>query len=249
MRTQCLSLLAVAAAAALTLPPMRADEETTSGPPVGQFHGPPFLAHVVSGKRFQDVRDRLKNELLEQKAPPEKIDEVLKRHEELLQSPIAEFGNYPVVAVLVRGDPEANREVTRKLLEKVDEAVEGHKEAYLNAFALFVSDDARSSATRKEEDPEALIKEAKARTRLAAGVKEIARGLKHVVVGFHPPEKLEAWHLQPGVTVLVYVKHRVRANHAFPEGKLQEDDIGRVLKSVDEVLKKRNALSAPTGKK
>jgi hypothetical protein len=220
--------------------------------------GSPFTPIVVSGKRIHTLREAVKKEFADTnkkltdmgQAPlkAEKLEEELKRYEEFPHSPVSEFGLLPVVAVFIREGPEPNVPLTRKFLDKLDAAITRDTTGLLSGFAIVVSPDARSSATNAEKDSEALIKEAKARNGLSEKVKELGKDLKHVVVGSHPPEKLESWGLsdEPGIVVLVYSKLHVQAKHAFAEGKLTEEDMDRVLKDVDKLVKKQR--KRPKGK-
>ena len=69
---------------------------------------------------------------------------------------------------------------------------------------------------------------------------ELAAPFKRVVIGFYPLENLKGYDIskQPGVTVLVYAKHKILANYAFAEGKLGEPQIAGVIKGIDELMKK-----------
>jgi len=147
----------------------------------------------------------------------------------------------PVVAIFIHEGPEPNVPLTRKLLEKVDEAIARDPNVSLNGFAIVVSPYAHSSATQIEKEPGALIKEAKERAALSAKVKQLGKGLRDVVVGYYPPEKLESWKLnpEPGVTVLVYAKLRVLADYAFAEGKMTEEGIDQMIKGVEKLMKKQ----------
>jgi hypothetical protein len=206
--------LTATVAAVLILSDLRAAQEFKSGLAPGRMIGGPFLPYNVNGKKGKD------------------------RYHDL----VCEFGNNPVVAVFVREGPEANDAPVWKLLEEVDRAVKRHREdAFLHAFAIFLSRDARSSITEKRnENPDELIAEAKAREKLKARLSEKAAPLEYVVVGMYPYASLKGYGIgdQPGVTVLVYAKHKVLANYAFPEGKLTDNEIGGVIKGVDALMKK-----------
>src|SRR5262249_7276373 len=114
---------------------------------------------------------------------------------------VCEFGLKPVVAVFVREDPEAkgegNEAVVQELLTKGDDAVERHRDtAYLHAFAVYLTPDARSSLTEKKiDDTERLVNEATAREKLTKRLAEVAEPLKHVVVGFYPAENLKGYEI------------------------------------------------------
>jgi hypothetical protein len=234
-------LLTVTLVAVLLLDGVQAAQEPKPGLAPGQMISGPFLPTVVSGNRLNTLRALLKKELQEKKAPAEQVEEALKHYEEFPHSPVTEFGLKPVAAIFIREGPEPNVPLTRKLLEKVDEAIERHRDASLNGFAIVVSPDAHSSTTQVEKEPGVLINEAKKRAALSDKVKQLAKGLKEVVVGYYPPEKLESWKLnpEPGVTVLVYAKHRLLENYAFAEGKMTEADIDRVIQGVDKLMKKQ----------
>jgi hypothetical protein len=44
---------------------------------------------------------------------------------------------------------------------------------------------------------------------------------------------------------MVYEKHKVRANWAFPEGKLKSADVEQVMKGVDTLFKKKRKPRQP----
>jgi hypothetical protein len=234
-------LLTVTVMAVLLLDDVRGAQGFKSGLEPGQMTPGPFLPTVVSGKHLNTLRTLLKKELEAKKAPAEQVDEALKQYDEFPHSPVTEFSNNPVVAIFIRESSEPNVPLTRKLLEQVDEAIRRDSSGLLHGFAILVSPDAQNSATRIEKEPGALIEEAKKRAALAEKVKQLGKGLKDLVVGYYPPEKLEGWKLnpEPGITVLVYAKHRVLANYAFPEGKLTDADIGQTIQGVEKLMKKQ----------
>jgi hypothetical protein len=236
-------LLTLTLLAVLLLDGLQAAQEFKSELAPGQMTGGPFTPTVVSGKRLNLLRQSIKKELEDQKPPAsaEKVAEALKYYEEFPHSPVTEFNNLPVVGIFIREGSEPNVPLTRKLLEKVDEAIARDPNVSLNGFAILVSPDAHSSTTQVEKEPGTLIKQAKRRTALSEKVKQLGKGLKDVVVGYYPPEKLTSWKLneEPGVTILVYARHRVLANYGFAEGKMTEEDIDRVLKGVEKLMKKQ----------
>jgi hypothetical protein len=242
MSMRCLiALLTLTLMTMLLRDDVRGAQGFKSGLENGQMIGGPFLPTVVSGKRLNLLRDSVTRELKQKNAPAEKVEEALKHYEEFPHSPVSEFSLGPVVAIFVREGPEPNVPLTRKLLEKVDELLVRDQDLSLNGFAILVSPDARSSTTQIEKEPGALISEAKKRAALSEKVKQLAKGFKDLVVGYYPPEKLESWKLneEPGVSILVYAKHRVLANYAFAEGKMTDEDIDRVIKGVEKLMKKQ----------
>src|SRR3954452_20256760 len=145
-----IGLLTCTLLAVLTLDDVRGAQEFKSGPAPGRMMSGPFLPTVVSGKRMTLLRQSIKKELEneKEKASPEKVAEALKHYEAFPHSPVSEFSLMPVVAVFIREGPEPNVPLTRKLLEKLDEAIERNQDTYLNGFAILVSPDAHSSTTR-----------------------------------------------------------------------------------------------------
>jgi len=163
---------------------------------------------------------------------------------------VCEFGLKPTVVVFAREQPEAKDPALADLLQKLDEAVARHQESYLNAFAVFLSPDARTSVTDpKEEDPGKLVDEAAAWEALLARVRPRADKLKNVVVAVYPAEGPPGYNLakDAAVTVVLYRRHKVVANYAFPEGKLNDEGVAQVMKAVDAMAteaRKRPALPA-----
>ena len=153
---------------------------------------------------------------------------------------VCEYGLLPVVLVFAREPAEGKDGPLTSLLAKLDEAVERHAEAnYLNSFAVFLSPDARNSANNAEEqDPKKLVDEALAREGLAARLEPRAEKLKHVVISFFPAEGPKGYNINPKaeVTVLFYIRHKIMANFAFAEGKMTEEDVEKIVKTVDETF-------------
>jgi hypothetical protein len=232
MRIRSFSLAALLAALALILSDLRAGDEFKSGLAPGKLIGGPFQPYTLNDSLTRAAVKRLK----EAKNP---TDELLAKGR--FHCLVCEFGLKPVLAIFVREGQDSNEAVLKELLKKVDDAVESHQESYLNSFAVFLTPDARSSITEKKiEDTEALVTESAAREKLTARLEELAKPLNHVVVGFYPAENLKGYDIsaQPGVTILLYAKHKVLANYAFAEGKLKSEDIDRVIKGVGALLKK-----------
>jgi hypothetical protein len=188
-----------------------------SGPAPKGYVGGPFQAYTVNGKRGKDR----------------------------FHCPVLEFGLDPVIGIFVReGDtPPADDAAVLELLKKADEAVKRHDElSFLKSFAVFVTPEARSSINQaKIDDVDTLIKQSGAREKLERRLRAAAKPLEHVIVGYVGPDQLPKWELakEPGVTVLVYAKHKVLENYAFPEGKLTSADTDAIMKRVDELMKER----------
>jgi hypothetical protein len=160
---------------------------------------------------------------------------------------VCEYGLEPAVMVFVRERPDAKDPAVADLVQKLDEAVDRHKDAYLHAFVIFLSPDARTSVTdAKTEDPAKLVEEAAGWEALLARLRPRAEKLKNVVLGVYPAQGPEGYHLAADaeVTVVLYRRHKVVANYAFAEGKLNEAGVAQIMKSVNalaRVLRKKPA--------
>ncbi len=243
MRFRPCCLLGLIATLALLLPELHGGgEEFKSGLGPGRLIGGPFLPYTLNDRLTKAERAKARKE--------EKDDKEIAALTGRFHCMVCEYGLKPVVAIFVREDPDAkadaNEGAVQELLKKVDEAVERHQASYLNSFVIFLTPEARSSITeKKEEDTEKLVTEAVARAKLTERLTPLANSLNHVVVGFFPAENLKGWDIakQPGVTVMVYAKHKVLANHAFAEGKLKSAEVEQVIKGVDALFKKTKKKS------
>lgn len=167
-------------------------------------------------------------------------------------SPTIGFALDPVVAVFVREGAEAGDPILAEFLKKLDEACEKQQDNFLHGFVVLITEDAKSSRTEKKIEnpdlkglPESLVKEAVTREKLTARLTDMAMPLKHVIVGMQP-DAPAGYQIndKPGVTVLVSAKHKVEMNFAFAD-KMKAGDGDRILKSVDEFLKKRKKKDEP----
>lgn len=154
---------------------------------------------------------------------------------------VTDFGLNPTVLVFAREPGEGKDGPLTALLGKLDEAVAKHMDDhYLGSAVVFLSPDARTSPAN-EEDLDKLMKEALARENLIKRLDERAEKLKQVILAIYPEEGPKGYAINPKseVTVLFYVKHKVLANFAFPEGKLTEEDADRIVKTIDDTFKKK----------
>ena len=123
-------------------------------------------------------------------------------------------GEKPVVAVFAR---EIDDNLTR-LIKKVDEATALNKKKAMGSFVVFLN---------KTEDMEKRVKE-------LAG----KQGLKDIVLALDNPTGPKGYGIakQAGVTILLYVDYTVRANFAFPKGRMTAADVDRVLRELPKIL-------------
>jgi hypothetical protein len=161
---------------------------------------------------------------------------------------VCEFRLDPVVLVFARERPDGKNAELLDLLTKLDEAVKRHRDIPLKSFVVFLSPDARSSTTEgKVEEADKLVEEEASREKLTTRLTALAKKLKNVVVTSYPAAGPDKYRIDPqaDVTVLVYRKHRVLANYAYPEGGLTAAEVSRIIKGVDALLagsKKKTAL-------
>jgi hypothetical protein len=125
------------------------------------------------------------------------------------------YGGSPVVMVFAR---DTSAPLTT-LLKKLDEAAVQNRAAGLGTCAIFLSADAALKDRLKET------------------AKSVA--LKEVILALDKPSGPEDYKIAPeaDVTVLVYVKGVVKANHAFRKGELDDKATDAVLADLPKILK------------
>ena len=163
---------------------------------------------------------------------------------------VCEYGLKPTVLVFAREHPEGKDAALADFLQKLDEAIERHQEAYLHGFVVFLSPDARTSVTYpRPEEPGKLVAQAAAWEALLARLKPRADKLKNVVVATYPAEGPPDYNIakDADVTVILYRGHKVLANDAFAAGQFNEAAVAQIMKAVDGMA--REARKRPTANK
>jgi hypothetical protein len=154
---------------------------------------------------------------------------------------VSEFGLRPTVAVFTHEAPEPGKPLG-VLLQKLDAATAKHQEQSLRSFAVFLSDNYRTSdlrrfvvfpndeAAKEEQDRKDLI------GRLEKFATEL--DLKNLVLSVGPSAGPEKYNINKDaeVTVLLYDKLKVMENYSLPKGKLNERYINSILASVEQML-------------
>lgn len=151
---------------------------------------------------------------------------------------VCEFGLRPSVLIFAR-EPKEKEGALTELFKKLDEALDSYKEQELRGGVVFLSPDARSSATEPAAlEPDKVGEEAKARDGLFQRLEEQAKQYKNIFFGVVPPnaERLKPYNLKAAVTVLFYSRHKVLENFAFAEGGLSEPDVEKILQKVQQHL-------------
>jgi hypothetical protein len=131
-----------------------------------------------------------------------------------------QYGSDPVVLIFAR-------EVSGPLVtlaKKLDAQVAKNKSARLRAVVVVLSED---------EGTEAKLKE--------LSRKEGIRNVSLALLEPAGPKRPRHYKLSPAadVTVVLYRKRRVAANHAFKKGELDEKAIGAVLRDVPRIVPRR----------
>jgi hypothetical protein len=141
----------------------------------------------------------------------------------LHHSLVCEYGLRPVVMVFVRERPDGKEQAVPELLKKLDDLLDKHRAEGFEAFAVFLSPDAKSAVSEeKTEDVDQVLKEEDRREKLQARLAPLAGQFKHLVIGTYPDLGPPEYKLSPQaeVTVILYQRLKVRENWAFGPGQL-----------------------------
>lgn len=129
---------------------------------------------------------------------------------------VCENGLNPVAMVFARdvSEPLVN------LIAKLDAQVAKNKKFDMGCFVVFLG------------DQEAL------KPKLAEVAKQ--QQLKHVILAIDPPAGPDGFNVskEADVTVVLYERHTVAANHAFAKDKLTDKSAEAILADVPKILKK-----------
>jgi hypothetical protein len=123
-------------------------------------------------------------------------------------------GSNPVAVVFAR---EATPEV-KKLIKKIDECTAKNGDCKMGSFVVFLS------------DKEGLDKELKDWADEAK--------LQKIVLSIDNPAGPQEYKINKDadVTVMLYTKHVVKANHAFKKGELEDKCIDEITKEIPKIL-------------
>jgi hypothetical protein len=108
------------------------------------------------------------------------------------------------------------------LVKKIDEATQKNKPAQMRSFVVFLNDD--EGLEKKLQD---------------VAAKE---GIKQTVLAIDSPQGPRGYNVakEADVTVVLYVKKTVKANHAFKKGELKDADIEKIVKEVSLIVPKKD---------
>jgi hypothetical protein len=126
-------------------------------------------------------------------------------------------GQNPVVLVFAR---EMTKPLTR-LVNRLDAEAAKHKSAKLSVVVVILSDDNARENNLKEY-----------------GEKQ---GIKHVHLAIMESDGPKSYNLpkEADVTVLLYKRQKVEANHAFKKGELSEEGLESILADVPKITARR----------
>jgi hypothetical protein len=126
-------------------------------------------------------------------------------------------GQNPVVLVFAR---QMTKPLTR-LVNKLDAAAAEHKSARLRVVVVLLSDDDPLENNLKKYGEE--------------------QGIKHVNLAVMEPDGPKSYNLskEADVTVLLYKRLKVEANHVFRKGELGEAGLESILADVPKITAKR----------
>jgi hypothetical protein len=128
---------------------------------------------------------------------------------------VCENGGNPVALVFAR---EPSQPLAR-LLARLDAATGKHSRQQMGSFAVFLSE----------------------KQGLADELKEVAKkqDLRHLILTIDAPAGPDGFNVskEADVTVLLYVDHSVKANHAFKRGELSERAVEKVLADLPKIVK------------
>jgi hypothetical protein len=132
---------------------------------------------------------------------------------------VCENGASPVAMIFAR-------ELTgplMKLIARIDEATGKHKDQEMGSFVVFLSDD-----DRLKEKLEATAKE---------------RAVKHTILAIDAPAGPDGFKIakEADVTVVLYERHKVQANHALAKGQLTDKAIDAILTDLPKILPARKS--------
>ena len=181
---------------------------------------------------------------------------------------VCEFQLNPVVLVFVREGKQKEHKILTELVKKIEAKVKKYRKTnFLSSFVVFLTPDAKSSATEaKIVNPDKLIEESQNRQKLEERLhKQFGEIMgpqfpdslailigepsfdwvneqvadRHPVVVTYMADGPKDYKVSPlpGVTVVLYQKLKVEKVYAFPEGKFNEEAVAQVLTGVDVMIK------------
>jgi hypothetical protein len=129
---------------------------------------------------------------------------------------VCKNGANPVVMVFARC---ADCPQTRKLIKAVDEATAKHAAHDMGSFVVVLTDDEEKTV---------------------AGLKEFAdkEKIKKTILSTDSPAGPPKYKLSKDadVTVVLYTRHEIKANHAFKPGELKDKDIEAIIADVAKIV-------------
>jgi hypothetical protein len=109
------------------------------------------------------------------------------------------------------------------LIKKIDLATANHSKEHMGSFVVFLNDDAKLENQLKDLADKA--------------------HLEHTVLAIDKPAGPPTYDIssQADVTVVLYVKHNVKANYAFRKGELKGSDSDWILADLPKIFEKTDS--------
>jgi hypothetical protein len=154
---------------------------------------------------------------------------------------VCEYGLRPTVAVFTHEAPEPGKPLAN-LLQKLDAATVKYHDQRLRSFAVFLSDNYRTTDLRNFVvfPNEEAGKEEQDRKGVISNLEKFATelDLKNLVLCVGPSAGPEKYNINKDaeVTVLLYDKQKVVENYSLPKGRLNDRYINSILMSVDQLV-------------
>ena len=127
---------------------------------------------------------------------------------------ICKNGDNPVVIIFAR---HVTPELTR-LIKRIDEATDKNKERSMGSFVVLLSD-----SDNLEKELKELAKQEK---------------IQHCILTIDNPEGPQGYRIaqEADVTVILYTKLTVKANHAFTKGDLNDKAVAAIVADLAKIL-------------
>jgi len=127
---------------------------------------------------------------------------------------VCKNGGNPVAMVFAR---ETSPNLS-KLVKKIDTLTAENKAAKMGSFVVFCSED-----SKLEDSLKAMAKD---------------QNLTNTVLSIDNPAGPESYEIakDADVTVVLYNKHKVKANYAFKKGEMKETDVEKIVADISKIV-------------
>ena len=117
------------------------------------------------------------------------------------------------------------------LVKQIDAATAKNSSCHLGSFVVFCNDDEK----------------------LEGKLKDLAKkeNLEHIVLTIDNPQGPQRYKVakDADVTVVLYDRHKVKANYAFKKGELHDEDVSKIVADVTKILPDKSKLEKSKAEK